>query len=350
MKHFLPALVYLMVTAPGVSQGAGDGAPGHSPWLLAPVLSSNPKLGTSAGALGAYVHRFSPQAPPSMFGATAQYSTTDSYTYGLFARAYLAEDRHRLLGFVGGGRANNDYQDFLGSGLEVGTTDDITLGYAAWLYRVSSNWYLGGQGLVNDYAMLGSNELTSIGLGLLGLDGFSSNALGLKLQYDSRDNTQAPSSGAFFNAGNLAYREALGGEESFDVYNASYARYIAHGGGSVLATHAELRLTHDAPPSGFSSIRMRGYVQGEFRDTHSALVEVEERYRLAERWRLAAFAGVTCLLDDPGDCGDTANLYAAAGLGVHFVLRPQDKMIVRLDFARGEGGSQGLYMAFGQAF
>ncbi|TXS91946.1 hypothetical protein FV139_14565 [Parahaliea maris] len=350
MKPYLSILMFLALTAANGVQGSDGSASRQSPWLLAPVLSSNPKLGTSAGALGAYVHQFAPEAPPSMFGAMAQYSTTDSYTYGLFARAYLGEDRHRVLGFVGGGKANNDYQDFLGSGREVSVTDDITLGYAAWLYRVSDHWYLGGQGLVNDYAMLGSNEFINIGLGLLGLDGFSSNALGLKAEYDSRDNTEAPNRGIFFTAGNLAYREALGGEESFDVYNASYAQYFAHGAGSVLATHAELRLTDDAPPSGYSSIRMRGYVQGEFRDTHSALVEMEERYFLAERWRLAAFAGVTCLLDSFGDCGDTSNLYAAAGLGVHFVLRPREQMTIRLDFARGEGGSQGLYMAFGQAF
>ena len=37
----------------------------ESPWLLTPVLSSNPKLGTS-------------------FGGMATYSTTDSYAYGVF--------------------------------------------------------------------------------------------------------------------------------------------------------------------------------------------------------------------------------------------------------------------------
>ena len=30
----------------------------ESPWLLIPTFSSNPKLGTSLGALGAYLHYF----------------------------------------------------------------------------------------------------------------------------------------------------------------------------------------------------------------------------------------------------------------------------------------------------
>ena len=33
-----------------------------SPWLLVPTLSSNPKLGTSLGGMGAYMHYFDPQS------------------------------------------------------------------------------------------------------------------------------------------------------------------------------------------------------------------------------------------------------------------------------------------------
>jgi hypothetical protein len=37
-------------------------------WLLVPLVSSSPKLGTSFGALGAYVHTFDPASRVSMFG------------------------------------------------------------------------------------------------------------------------------------------------------------------------------------------------------------------------------------------------------------------------------------------
>ena len=52
----------------------------RSPWLLLPTFSSNPKLGTSLGAMGAYVTKFDPESQVSIFGLTAQYTDTDSAT------------------------------------------------------------------------------------------------------------------------------------------------------------------------------------------------------------------------------------------------------------------------------
>src|SRR4051812_25959845 len=56
-----------------------------SPWMLVPVVSSSPKLGTAGGALGAYLHKFDPDSRVSIFGAMAQYTTTDSLVASAFA-------------------------------------------------------------------------------------------------------------------------------------------------------------------------------------------------------------------------------------------------------------------------
>jgi hypothetical protein len=53
--------------------------------LVLPTFSSDPKLGTSLGVPGAYLHYFDEQSQVSMVGATAQYSSTDSMTGGVFA-------------------------------------------------------------------------------------------------------------------------------------------------------------------------------------------------------------------------------------------------------------------------
>ncbi|TGD71124.1 hypothetical protein E4634_19980 [Mangrovimicrobium sediminis] len=318
--------------------------------MFAPLVSSNPKLGTSGGALGAYIADLGRDAPPSMFGVMGTYSTTDSFVYGAFGRAFLGEDQHRIQMFAGGGKANNDYQDFLGSGLPVQTTDDFKGYYASYLYRVAPSWFLGGQAFINNYAMLGANDLANSIIDILDLGGFNSNALGLRAEYDSRDNTQSPASGRHLIFSQLAYREALGGNVSFDVYNLKWRNYFGHGEGSVFAQQFEARYTHDAPNSGYSTLRFRGYIPGELRAPNVISWEGEERYYLAERWRLAAFAGVGCLHDDLNDCTDSGNLYASGGVGVHFVLRPKEKMVVRLDYARGEGGSEAFYMKFGQEF
>ena len=60
-----------------------------SPWLITPLLQSNPKLGASAGALGGYLHDFDKKSRPSIFGLQAQYSNTDSIIGGAFARSIV---------------------------------------------------------------------------------------------------------------------------------------------------------------------------------------------------------------------------------------------------------------------
>lgn len=64
----------------------------YSPWLFAPILTSNPKLGTSGGALAGYLYRFDEQSPVSTFGVAGVYSDTDSHVAGAFANTYFGAD------------------------------------------------------------------------------------------------------------------------------------------------------------------------------------------------------------------------------------------------------------------
>ena len=75
----------------------------ESPWLVLPTLSSNPKLGTSLGALTAYLHYFDEKSQVSMFGASAQYTSTDSVVGAIFAKTSSGADHHRLIALAAGG-------------------------------------------------------------------------------------------------------------------------------------------------------------------------------------------------------------------------------------------------------
>ena len=90
-----------------------------SPWLLAPVFSSNPKLGTSVGALAGYLHSFDEKSRPSIFALSGQYTSTDSIVAGAIARASWDEDHHRLIAGLMYGNIKNDYDDYLGTGVPL---------------------------------------------------------------------------------------------------------------------------------------------------------------------------------------------------------------------------------------
>ena len=201
-----------------------------------------------------------------------------------------------------------------------------------------------------NYTISSESWFTDKILDSLGLTGFDSNAIGLVAQFDDRDNQNSPTSGQFFNVNNLAYREGLGGDESFDVFNMDYRRYIEHGDGHVFAWRTRARVTDDAPIGGYSSVQLRGYVPGNYLAPHGFTIEGEERYRLNDRWGLAGFGGLACLLEDISDCGDRENWYPAIGAGLIFALKPKEKIVVRLDYAAGEADNSGIYLSFGHPF
>ncbi|MEH6472680.1 MAG: hypothetical protein V7752_15660, partial [Halopseudomonas sp.] len=236
----------------------------ESPWLAMPTLSSDPKVGTSIGAMGAYIHRFDESSPSSMFGLIGSYSNTDSYIYGAFGRSYFDDDNQRLSGVLINGKIRNEYSDFLGSGLPVQSTDYLNIMALRYYHRVTGQWYLGPQLISTNYAISGDDMLSGEILEQLGLTGFDSNGLGLAVAYDSRDNQNSASEGVNFEFNNVAYRKSFGGDVSFDAYNGKYAAYRLHGNGHVLAMRAEGRWTNNAPSSGYSSVTLRGYTRGQY--------------------------------------------------------------------------------------
>ena len=324
--------------------------PARSPWLAVPLVSSDPKVGTSFGGMAGYLHSFDDASPVSLFALTAKYSNTDSFTAGLFTQTYFGSDRHRVSGGIATGKIRNDYDDFLGSGLPAQTTDDLRFGGARYLYRIADGWYGGVQAVATNYVIQSEDAAIEGDLEILGLTGFDSNGIGLVFTFDNRDNTRSPTHGRQVAINNLAYREALGGDASFDVYQFKYREYLPHGQGHVLAYRAQARFTDDAPESAYSSIALRGYTRGNYLAPNSMLVEAEERYRIHPRWSLAGFAGAACLFDGMSDCGESDSWYPEAGLGVIFDLKPAAGMVVRLNYAKGEEDNSGLYLAFGQAF
>lgn len=319
-----------------------------SSWLITPLLSSDPKISTAAGVLAGYVHQFDEESPPSLFGLVGTYSTTDSWYVGAFTKAHFGEDLHRLSAAIVTGAIRNDYSDFLGSGLDVQTTDDVSMFALRYAYQVYGHWYLGPQFISTNYAISGDNLLSGQVLEHIGLTGFKSNGLGLYTQYDTRDNQYSPSTGQVFEAHNVAYREGLGGDVSFDAITADYQYYIPHGRGHVLALHARGRWTHDAPNSGYSSVDLRGYTRGQYLAPYMTMAEADYRHHIYKKWGAAVFAGIAALYgDDTTDEGD--QWYPAGGVGVFYQLN-DEKMVVRADFAVGEDGNHGFYLQFGHPF
>ncbi len=322
----------------------------ESPWMLTPTISSDPKLGTTLGFMGAYIKKFDEESPASMFGVIGSYSDTDSFFYGAFARSYFDNDNQRITGVVMNGKVNNNYEDFQGSGLPVSTTDDVGIAALRYFHLYKNNWYLGFQLVSTDYAILADDALSGQIIDLIGLTGHQSNGLGLVVNRDTRDNQNSPVSGSSFQVHNIAYRESLGGDVSFDAYTMSYATFIAHGNGHVIALNAKGRWTNDAPTSGYSTIELRGYTRGEYLAQHMTMFEVDERIKIKDRWGAALSAGVSWLYGDEEGREADNDLFPMAGAGITYTIKQKEKMVARVEYAVGKSDNSAFYLTFGQPF
>jgi len=322
----------------------------ESPWLLIPTFSSNPKLGTSLGALGAYLHYFDPKSQVSMFGISGQYTSTASTIAAAFAKTSFDADRQRLIALIAGGVIKNDYADFLGTGQQLKSEDDLNVFATRYLYRVWDDWFVGLQGIYTNYLMMGQTAFDDQILNTLGLTGFKSGGLGAVVQHDSRDNDNSPTKGWVLNFNNIAYREWLGGEQDFDVYRMEFKGYWEHGHGNVLAVRQNNQWTADAPPSAYAPITLRGYKFGQYLGKYMSSIEVEERVPIAQRWSVSAFAGVACLYGGGESCGDEANVYPDVGVGIQYILKQKEGIVVNLEYAQGKADNYAILLKLGWGF
>jgi len=332
------------------SEATAPASQQSSPWLLVPLVSSSPKLGTSGGVLAGYLKVFDPESRVSMFGVTYQYTSTHSSIGGLFARSSFGADHHRIVAVVGLGLVKNNYEDYLGTGQPLKTDDDLRGVAGRYIYRIAGDWFLGAQGTAANYQVLGATPEDSLVLETLGIKGFSSAALGAVVMHDSRDNEDMPRRGWFLNVNNLAYRETLGGGASYDAYRADAKAFLPHGGGHVLALRQFNWLTNDAPAVGQATVALRGYKFGQYLAPYMSSFEAEERLSLGRRWGANLFGGVAGLYGEGSALPLNRQTFPMGGAGLQFIIKPAQRMLVNFEYAQGVEANHGLYLKFGYAW
>jgi hypothetical protein len=315
-----------------------------------PIVNSNPKIGTAFGVLAGYIKMFDAKSRPSLFGTQVQYSDTDSLVGGFFAKTSWDEDNQRIIGGLMYGNVKNDYDDYLGTGVPLRSTGELRSGIFRYLNRIRGDWFIGGQAIYQNFFVGGATADDDLILDIVGVEPYKSGGAGAVVYRDTRDNENKPTSGSLLSINNMAYRDSLGGEEDFDVMRVDFRYYRTHGEGNVFTFRQLNHLTYDAPTIARASIQLRGYKMGEYSAEFMSSLEAEERFRIAERWTATVFGGVACLYGGDAGCSDGENRYSMYGVGLQYVLKPQQGMVINLEYADGEGDNYGTYLKFGYAY
>ena len=331
------------------------------PWLITPTLAADPKLGTNVGGVVAYIKKLDRQSTASMVGASVSYSDTDSITGGVGAQLFWGGDARRLILLAGGAEINNEYDDFLGTGQTAETQDSVHAVGFRYLQQIGkSDWLAGVQGLSTNYAVGAEGYIDGL-LNIIGLSGFDATGLGFVVQHDTVDSQRDPTNGHLYTLHNMAYRESLGGEASFDVVFSDFRWYRSldkltigqSGRPPVFALQMKGRFTEDAPLSGFSSVSLPGYTMGNYLSEDYAHLLMEGRFPISRKFGLVAFGGIGCQFGDDiagQDMECSEHTFPSVGAGISYMLKEEASVLIRLEIAKGKNDNEALYLRFGHAF
>lgn len=322
--------------------------------LAVPVPIIDPTLGNGlalAGLLTFPAADANEDAPRSTLGIAAARTDTDSWMVGAGFKLYLAGDRYRAGLIAGYGNLNLQYYG-VRSGSPffdhpVGFLVRGTLLDASVQARVASHLYAGLKGrYINPVATL--DQPIDLLPGLRAE--FELAALGVTVEYDTRDNVWYPVSGRRGEIELLRYASQLGSDETFLTLDASYSGYWGLSerlvlGGSVRALHAG----DDTPFFMLPFVSIRGFPAGQYMNQSVVQGQTELRWKFRNDFGAVVFAGAGIAAPGFTDLGDGSNAYGFGG-GLRYRISDVDKLNIGLDVAYGSSDDVTVYFRIGEAF
>lgn len=262
-------------------------------------------------------------------------------------------------------------QKTYGLGIQSSLNDavDQTYSYVRFhqsiLKSFKTNWYAGvGVAIDHHYGITQENgsvqlndEIKRYGIGSQS----TSSGLLFHLLYDSRINSLNPWGGAYAN---VVYRPNftfLGSDGAWQMVQVDLRRYVPFPKGSqnILAFWSYNWFTFggnapylDLPATAWdaSSNLGRGYIQGRFRSKNLVYLESEYRFRISRNGLFGGvvFGNAQSVTEWPSNNFNA--IAVGAGAGMRFKFNKHSRANVCIDYAFGQGGSQGMFVNLGEVF
>lgn len=177
------------------------------------------------------------------------------------------------------------------------------------------------------------------------------NAWGLGIVYDTRDNVYNAYKGVYARIDQLFAPKFFGNKYDFILTEAQFNWYQQLWKGAVLATRLHGRFTFGNTPWGMmselgGSNTMRGYWEGRYNDKCAADVTVELRQHLFWRFGAVVWGGVGEVFPAVSGILHGHALWNA-GVGIRWEFK--HRVNVRLDYGFGQGQS-GIVFSINEAF
>ena len=336
-------------------------------FMVLPLITSNPAMKTGFGAMPMYFFKLKKKdtiSPPSMVVLYGVYTTNKSHILVPAARLFWNEDKNRLNLAAGNVRINNDFTyDIMDEDLQLVFSEIRSFITVEYSRKVFGDFYVGALylGMQTDYKFdQGNDEENDFTQEFFEENGITDNfvsSIGLSLSFDNRDYVYYPTKGINVNVRPKFNRTWLGSDNDYidTDYNAAY--YTPLSINSVLAIGlAGGFATGDVPFDGYQNYgvknSLRGYTTGKYKGKNMIALQAEYRRTIYKRWGGVLFAGTGSVWgnDNEGEESFERDWLPSAGLGARFLISREKKINLRLDYAIGVDGNQGLYFGIMEAF
>ena len=360
IKYILLCLVFSgQVLAISTSPQA-DTTKRHS-FIVLPLIFSSPETSWGFGGATNVTFRFKGQAEtarPSQFQLGFAYTLNKQFLSYLPFQLFFKEEKYKLYGELGYYRFVYFY---FGNGNNAREEDREIFNVnfprirLNGLYGINKNWFVGLRYWMDDYniVQVEENGLLDTDNNIIGRKGGLLSGGGIVVNYDSRDHLFTPRSGVLAEMVLFANEKFLGSDFSFQKIYLDIATYFPIAKNHTLAAQVYTELTGGNPPFNQLSLlggtkRMRGYLEGRFRDKQYFTSQIEYRFPLFWRLGMTAFATTGTVGSSVSDLFDD-QWYYTYGLGLRIMLDTKARVNLRIDAGFGKETS-GFYLTFGEAF
>lgn len=227
---------------------------------------------------------------------------------------------------------------------------NIDIGFG---YNLDYHWgikdYRAEEGIVTDFERYGHTDKSI------------SSGVSLNFLYDSRNNNNSPTKGAYLNVQFRTYTKAFGGDNDWNSLIIDCRKYVAlpihWQAGFAFWAYASISLSGkppylDLPGTGMDTYNNtgRGYAMGRYRGTHMIYLESEFRVSLMRNGLLGAvvFGNLQTLSNWPSN--NFTSVQPGGGVGLRIKLNKRTNTNSAVDYGFGSGNSRGFAFNLNEVF
>ncbi len=332
-------------------------------WVVLPIISYSPETKLALGAYGAYYFGKQSAAdsiPSSVARFTLAYTTRKQYLLSTSPDVYFDGGRFRAGGELSFARFPDKFYGIGNTTRASAEEEYISRRVRVFLRGLKNVTNEIKAGLVIDYentvvtSRIAGGQLAT--LPIPGAGGATSTGVGAAFTFDTRNHVFTPSSGVYtemfitFFPRDLLNMNTFG----FSTYITDCRVFFPVVSDHVLGVQVYGRFTAGTPP--FQRLaalggpyRMRGIYEGRYRDKQMLEFQTEYRIPIAGKWGIVGFAGTG---DVAGSVAgfELQNFKYSAGAGIRYMIAPEERVNIRLDYAFASGGVSNLYITIEEAF